>query len=191
VSPVNPQSPTPELSDGLDSQGGVSLVVPATPQNGPGASTPVQTPIKRRIIMKNDTMPYAYPKYSNHPDAAIHVKQFQSIWAVNHGTQGLSLADKEQSMIVEFQLSLEGHAARWYAQQDVGTFCTFQELVDKFLELFQVKVDPMEVLREYYSLQQQPGESVAEFLIRFRAVQGMMTDVPTEEMQKRKFLKAL
>jgi hypothetical protein len=45
-------------------------------------------------------MPYAYPKYSNHPDAAAHVKQFRSIWAVNH----------EQSMIVEFQLSLEGQA---------------------------------------------------------------------------------
>jgi hypothetical protein len=94
-------------------------------------------------------------------------------------------------MIVEFQLSLEGHAARWYAQQDVGRFSTFQDLVDKFLELFQVKLDPTEVLREYYSLQQHPGESVAEFLLRFRAVQGMMTDAPTEEMQKRQFLKAL
>jgi hypothetical protein len=55
-------------------------------------------------------------------------------------------------MIVEFQLSLEGHATCWYAQQDVGTFSTFQDLVDKFLELFQVKVEPTEVLREYYSL---------------------------------------
>jgi hypothetical protein len=79
---------------------------------------------------------YAYPKYSNHLDAAAHVKQFRSIWAVNHGTQGLSLAEKEQSMIAEFQLSLEGHATRWYTQQDVGTFSTFQDMVDKFLELF-------------------------------------------------------
>jgi hypothetical protein len=99
-------------------------------------------------------MLYAYPKYSNHPDAAAHVKQFRSIWAVNHGTQGLSLAEKEQSMITEFQLSVEGHAARWYAPQDVGTFGTFHDLVDKVLELFQVKIDPTEVLREYYSLQQ-------------------------------------
>jgi hypothetical protein len=53
-------------------------------------------------------MSYAYPKYSNHPDAAAHVKQFRSIWAVNHGTQGLSRTEREQSMIVEFQLSLEG-----------------------------------------------------------------------------------
>jgi hypothetical protein len=59
----------------------------------------------------DDTMLYAYPKYSNHPDAAAHVKQFRSIWAVNHGTQGLSPSQREQSMIVEFQLSLEGQAA--------------------------------------------------------------------------------
>jgi hypothetical protein len=59
------------------------------------------------------------------------------------------------------------------------TFSTLQDLLDKFLELFQVKVDPMEVLSEYYSLQQQPVESVAEFLLRFRAMQSMMTDAPT------------
>jgi hypothetical protein len=50
-------------------------------------------------------------------------------------------------------------------------FVTFQDLVDKFLEMFQVKIDPTEVLKElYYSLQQQAGESVADFLLRFRAV---------------------
>jgi hypothetical protein len=49
-------------------------------------------------------------------------------------------------------LSLEGQAVRWYAQQDISTFATFQELVDKFLEMFQVKIDPTEVLKEYYSL---------------------------------------
>jgi hypothetical protein len=66
-------------------------------------------------------------------------------------------------MIVEFQLSLEGHAAHWYAQLDINTLTTFQELVDKFEELFQVKIDPTEVLKEYYLLQQKTGESVAEF----------------------------
>jgi hypothetical protein len=39
-------------------------------------------------------------------------------------------------MIMEFQLSLEGQAARWYAQQDVSTFGMFQDFVDKFLEMF-------------------------------------------------------
>jgi hypothetical protein len=39
-------------------------------------------------------------------------------------------------MIVAFKLSLEGQATCWYAQKDISTFGTFQELVDKFLELF-------------------------------------------------------
>jgi hypothetical protein len=94
-------------------------------------------------------------------------------------------------MIVEFQLSLEGQAARWYVQQDISTFATFQALVDKFLELFQVKIDPTEVLKEYHSLQQQAGESVADFLLRFRAVEAMLDTLPAEEIQKRQFLKAL
>jgi hypothetical protein len=145
--------------------------------------------LRRKI--DDDTMLYAYPKYSNHPDAATHVKQFQSIWAMNHRTQGLSPSEREQSMIVEFQLSLEGQAARWYAQQEINTFVTLQDLVDKFLEMFQVKIDPTEVLKEYYSLQQQAGESVADFLLRFRAVQAMLDTAPAEEIQKRQFLKAL
>jgi hypothetical protein len=94
-------------------------------------------------------------------------------------------------MIVEVQLSLEGQAARWYAQQEISTFGTFQDMVDKFLEMFQVKIDPTEVLKEYYSLQQQLGESVAAFLLRFRAVQAMLDTAPIEEIQKRQFLKAL
>jgi hypothetical protein len=57
-------------------------------------------------------------------------------------------------MIVDFQLSLEGQAARWYVQQEISTFGTFQELVqDKFLEMCRVKIDPTEMLKEYYALQ--------------------------------------
>jgi hypothetical protein len=93
--------------------------------------------------------------------------------------------EREQSMIVEFQLALEGQAARWYAQQDISSSATFQALVDKFLELFQVKIDPTEVLKEYYSLQQQAGESVADLLLRFRVVQAMLDTPPAGEIQKR------
>jgi hypothetical protein len=94
-------------------------------------------------------------------------------------------------MIMEFQLSLEVQAARWYVQQEISTFVTFQELVDKFLEMFQVKIDPTEVLKEYYLLQQQARESVTDFVLRFQAVQAMLNTAPAEEIQKRQFLKAL
>jgi hypothetical protein len=71
-----------------DGSGTSSVVVAlATASTGAGASL---TPTRLRKGLDDDTMPYAYPKYSNHPDAAAHVKQFRSIWAVNHGTQGLT-----------------------------------------------------------------------------------------------------
>jgi hypothetical protein len=186
---------------GVSDGSGTSSAVGAASIAGTGAGASLPTTHLRRNL-DEETMPYAYPKYANHPDAAAHVKQFWSIWAVNHGTQGLTPTKREQSMIVEFQLSLEAQAARWYAQQDVSTFRTFQDLVDKFLEMFQdlvdkflemfqVKIDPTEVLKEYYSLQQQSGESVADFLLRFRAVQAMLDTAPMEEIQKRQFLKAL
>jgi hypothetical protein len=48
---------------------------------------------------------------------------------------------------------IEQDRVREQAQQDINTFGTFQELVDKFLEMFQVKIDHTEVPKEYYSLQ--------------------------------------
>ncbi len=68
-----------------------------------------------RVQTGEEDMPYPYPKYSNHPDTRSHMKQFRSIWAMNHGIQGLSAASVEKSKIVEFEMSLEGHASRSYA----------------------------------------------------------------------------
>jgi hypothetical protein len=64
-------------------------VVGGPPTVAKGTTVP-QKPTNPRRIIADDIMSYAYPKYSYHPDAAAHVKQFRSIWAVNHGTQGLS-----------------------------------------------------------------------------------------------------
>jgi hypothetical protein len=95
------------VSDGYET----SSAVVGSPAVGMGIGVSQLTTHQRPKI-EDDTMPYAYPKYYNHPDSAVHVKKFRSIWAVNHGTQGLSLTKCEQSMIVDFQLSLEGQAAR-------------------------------------------------------------------------------
>jgi hypothetical protein len=100
------------ISDGSEIPSIVVVGGPSTVAQGTGVP---QTPTNQRQIPSKDIMPYTYPKYSNHPDATPHVKQFRSIWAVNHGTQGLSPMECEQSMNVEFQLSFEGQAAQWYA----------------------------------------------------------------------------
>jgi hypothetical protein len=101
------------ISDGSEISSAIVVGGPLSVAKGTGVPP---NPTNPRRIIADDIMPYAYPKYSNHSDAAAHVKQLRSIWAVNHGTQGLSPTEREQSMIVEFQLSLEGQAARWYTQ---------------------------------------------------------------------------
>ena len=57
--------------------------------------------------------------------------------------------------------------------------------------MFQVKLDLTEVLREYYSLNQQLTELVANFLLWFTAVEGLLDMPPIEDIRKRQFLKAL
>jgi hypothetical protein len=77
---------------GVSDGSGTSSAVVGLPTVGTGAGgSHITTSLRRKS--DDDTMSYAYPKYSNHPDAAAHVKQFRSIWAVNYGTQGLSLLE--------------------------------------------------------------------------------------------------
>jgi hypothetical protein len=105
VPSVVPDAQVIEISEGLKIS--AAVVVGGSPTVAKGTSVP-HKPTNRCRTIADDIMSYAYPKYANHPDAAAHVKQFRSIWAVNHATQGLSPTEREQSMIVEFQLSLEG-----------------------------------------------------------------------------------
>jgi hypothetical protein len=112
VPSVVPNAQEIKISVGLEIS--VEVVVGGSPTVAKGTGVP-NKPTNQRQTIADDIMLYAYPKYSNHPDAAAHIKQFRSIWAVNHGTQGLFAMEREHSMIMEFQLSMEGQAARWYA----------------------------------------------------------------------------
>jgi hypothetical protein len=95
ASPASSEVPTEDTAcsdtedSGVSDGSGTSSAVVGLSTVGTGAGAS-QTTTRLRKTLDEDTMPYAYPKYSNHPDAAAHVKQFRSIWAVNHGTQGLS-----------------------------------------------------------------------------------------------------
>jgi hypothetical protein len=66
-------------------------------------------------------------------------------------------------------------------------------LVDKFLELFQVKIDPTKALkdRSYGIVPVASEELVADFHLQFSVVQAMLDTPLAEEIQKRQFLKAL
>ena len=112
-------------------------------------------------------MPYPYPRYTDGPDAELHIRAFVSTWQPNHSTQRLSLAEIDASKIVEFMLSLDGPAARWYSRFDTGEVTTFQDVRTKFLELFHREVAKRELLRQFFSMSQEPQETVEQFTIRF------------------------
>ena len=113
-------------------------------------------------------MPYPYPRYTDGPDAESHIRAFVSTWQANHSTQRLSPAEIDASKIAEFTLSLDGPAARWYSRLDAGEVTTFQDVRTKFLELFHREVPKRELLRQFFSMSQEPHETVAQFTIRFQ-----------------------
>jgi hypothetical protein len=81
VPSVDSETASPEILDGL----GISAANPAVGLGGPpavaiGTGVPINLTARRQKFA-DDIMPYSYPKYFNHLDAAAHVKQFRSIWA--------------------------------------------------------------------------------------------------------------
>jgi hypothetical protein len=102
VTPVDSEAKNLQIPNRL----GISAANPMAGLGRPptvvkGTGVPIK-PTIQHWKTANDIMSYAYSKYFNHPDAAAHVKQIRSIWAVNHETQGLTPTEQEQSMIVEF-----------------------------------------------------------------------------------------
>jgi hypothetical protein len=102
VTSGDPETQNPKMPNAL----GTSVASPAagfggSPVPATGTGVPI-IPITRRQHLTDDIVPHVYPKYFNHSDAAAHVKQFRSIWAVTHGMQGLTPMEREQFMIVQF-----------------------------------------------------------------------------------------
>ena len=121
-------------------------------------------------------MPYPYPRYTDGCDAESHIRAFVSTWQPNHSTQRLSAAKIEASKIAEFTLSLNGPAARWYSRLDAGEVTTFQDVRTKFLELFHQEIPKRELLRQFFSMSQEPHETVAQFTIRFQDLYRQLAD---------------
>ena len=112
-------------------------------------------------------MSYPDPRYSDGPDAETHIRALVSTWQPNHTTQRLTPTEIDGSKIAEFTLSLDGLATRWYSCLEVGEAITFQIVRTKFLELFQGEVPKGELLCQFFSMSQEPHETVAQFTIRF------------------------
>ena len=59
-------------------------------------------------------------------------------------------------------------AARWYCCLEPGEFATFQDIHTKLLELFHRKVPKRELLRQFFTMRQEPQYTVTQLTIRFQ-----------------------
>ena len=144
-----------------------------------------------RALTPDDDMSFQYPKYRDDPDAEAHVHAFQQTWEANHVSQRLTAAEEERSKIAEFGVTLEGPAARWHRTQDPSTITTFADLKAKFLHFFHKEVDQREMVGLFYTIRQDPGESIPQFVIRFQRMHSQLTRTPPEEETRAIFLAAL
>ena len=74
----------------------------------------------------------------------------------------LTTAKIKASKIAEFTLSLDGRTARWYSRLDSGEFTTFHDVRIQILELFHREVPKRELLRQFFTINQEPQETVAQ-----------------------------
>ena len=57
-------------------------------------------------------MAFSYPHFSGDTDAESHDRLFLIVWNADHVSQWLMGAEAQASKIMEFGLTLDGHAAR-------------------------------------------------------------------------------
>ena len=142
-------------------------------------------------IWSEDNMPYPYSKFREGADAEAHVRDFLTTWEINHGAQRLSAAAEDKSKIAEFVLSLEGYSANWFAQNGLRGFETFEQLNNKFLQLFHRQIPQKDLIAQFYALYQEQQETVSQFVIRFQNLQLQISrPIPDNEL-KDVFLEAI
>ena len=116
------------LAPDTQSQVGSKLISPSGPLevNQSEVSQPEQNPFPS--FLENpylDTMPYPYLRYTDGLDTESHIYAFVSTLQSNNSTLRLTVAEIEASKIMEFTLSLDGPAARWYSRHNPREFTTF------------------------------------------------------------------
>ena len=85
-------------------------------------------------------------------------------------------------------MTLEGPAARWHLTQDPRAITTFDALKTKFLHFFHKEVDKREMVGVFYTIRQEPTETIQQFVIRFQRMHSQLSRAPSEEETKAIFL---
>ena len=88
-------------------------------------------------------------------------------------------------------MTLEGPAAQWHSKNLPGTIATFEDLKTSFLHFFHKQVDQREIVDQFYTTQQEPTETIQQFVIWFQQMHNNLTRAPPEEEAKAVFLATL
>ena len=96
---------------------------------------------------------------------------FLTTWEINHGAQRPLATAEDKSKILEFVLSLDGQLENWFAQNGFRAFETFEQLTNKFIQLFHRQIPQKDLIAQFYASYQEPHETVSQFVIRFQNLQ--------------------
>ena len=69
-----------------------------------------------------------------------------------------------------FVKSFGGEVQKWFRALPAAFIHTFPELHRQFLDLWEVKKNPLQILSDYENIKRNVGESVQDYCVRFNAV---------------------
>jgi hypothetical protein len=82
----------------------------------------------------------------------------------------LEEVDYEDVKLRLFSQSLAGEVRRWYKGLAAGSIPSFQQFEYVFIDRWEVKINPFQIMDEYQNLKRQPDETVQGFSTRFNRV---------------------
>ena len=69
-----------------------------------------------------------------------------------------------------FVQSFGGEVRKWFRALPAGSICTLQELHTQFLDWWEVKKNPLQILFEYENIKRNVGETIQDYCLRFNVV---------------------
>ena len=78
--------------------------------------------------------------------------------------------DEENVTMRLFVQTFRGEARKWFRALPVGTINTLVVLQRQFLDHWEVKKNPLQILSEYENINRNVGESVQDYFVRFNIV---------------------
>jgi hypothetical protein len=72
--------------------------------------------------------------------------------------------------------SFSGDVKKWFCSLPVGSVVDSRQLTNLFLERWEEKKNPLQILAEYNALKRNTNESVQDFTIRFNKIYNSIPD---------------